>query len=128
MVIRSKMKYRAEYCQIVEDWRKSGLDRADYCSAHGYHPNTFDGWIKKMSRPASQSKPNKNKVVVSNKINEAKPSVFVPLKIEDSPRRIISPTFEFRYPNGVSLSMSSLPNTEELSRIVHIYGSGLCSR
>jgi hypothetical protein len=24
--------------------------------------------------------------------------------------------------------MSSLPNTEELSRIVHIYGSGLCSR
>jgi transposase-like protein len=122
------MKYRAEYCQIVEDWRKSGLDRADYCSAHGYHPNTFDGWIKKVGRPAGQSKPTKNKVVGSNKINEAKSSIFVPLKIENLPVMAISPTFEFRYPNGVILSMSSLPNTEELSRIVHIYGSDLCSR
>ena len=128
MVIRSKMKYRAEYCQIVEDWRKSGMNRADYCSAHGYHPNTFDGWIKKMSRPVGQSKSKKGKFTGSKKINETKPSVLVPLKIEDSPLVEASPTFEFRYPNGVSLSMSSLPCNEDLSRIVHIYGSGLCSR
>jgi len=128
MVIRSKKKYRAEYCQIVEDWRKSGLDRLGYCSAHGYHPNTFDGWIKKGGRPGGQSKSTKNKIVGSNKINVAKPPVLVPLKIENSPVTVVSPTFELRYPNGVSLSMSSLPNTEELSRIVHIYGSDLCSR
>lgn len=56
------MKYRAECCQLVEDWRKSGLNRADYFGAHGYHPNTFDGWIKKMSRAAVQSKSLTSKV------------------------------------------------------------------
>lgn len=128
MVIRSKMKYRAEYCQIVEDWRKSGLNRLDYCSAHGYHPNTFDGWIKKMSRPAGQSKPAKRKVNGLKIKIQTKESILVPLKIENTPSVGVYPTYELRYPNGVSLSMSSLPNTEELSRIVHIYGSDLCSR
>jgi len=62
MVNRSKMKYRAAYSQIIEDWRSSGLNRADYCVAHNYHPSIFDGWIKKMSRAAGQSKSVKNKV------------------------------------------------------------------
>ncbi len=56
------MKYRAEYSQIVEDFRKSGLNRTDYCNAHSYHPNTFDGWIKKMSRPTRQCRLEKSKV------------------------------------------------------------------
>lgn len=128
MVIRSKMKYRAEYSKIVENWRKSGLSRVDYSREHGYHPNTFDGWIKKMNRPAGQSKSIKNKVKVLKKQIHKQESVFVPLKIENVPQSAILPTFELRYPNGVSLSMSSLPTTEDLSRIVHLYRSELCSR
>ena len=122
------MKYRAEYSQIVEDWRRSGLSRADYSRLHGYHPNTFDGWIKKMNRSAGQSKRTKIKVRVLKKENQTHGSVFMPLKIENVPQSAISPTFELRYPNGVSLSMSSLPTTEDLSRIVHLYRPELCSR
>jgi len=122
------MKYRAEYSKIVENWRKSGLNRADYSALHGYHPNTFDGWIKKMNRPAGQSKSIKNKVKVLKKQIHKQESVFVPLKIENVPQSAILPTFELRYPNGVSLSMSSLPTTEDLSRIVHLYHPELCSR
>lgn len=130
---RSKMKYRSEYSRIVEDWRSSGLNRADYCVRHKYVPSTFDGWIKKMNGSVGQSKSKKSKVtspsaIKSNKINEAKPPVFVPLKISDSPLAAINPTFELRYPNGVSLTMSSLPATEDLSRMVHLYRSELCLR
>jgi transposase-like protein len=122
------MKYRAEYSQIVEDWRRSGLNRADYSRVHGFHPNTFDGWIKKMSRAAGDSKSAKNKVKGLKKQIQTKESIFVPLKIENRPRVAISPSFELRYPNGVILSMSSLPVTEDLSRIVHLYRSELCLR
>ena len=115
------MKYRAEYSKIVEDWRRSGLSRTDYSREHGYHPNTFDGWIKKMNRSAGQSKRAKTKVRVLKKENQTHDSVLVPLKIENVPPAGISPTFELRYPNGVSLSMSSLPTTEDLSRLVHLY-------
>ena len=128
MVIRSKMKYRAEYSKIVEDWRKSGLSRADYSQEHGYHPNTFDGWIKKMNRPAGQSGLVKSKTSGLKKQIHIQESVFVPLKIENVPQSAILPTFDLRYPNGVSLSMSSLPTTEDLSRIVHLYRPELCSR
>jgi len=128
MVNRSKMKYRAEYSQIVEDWRSSGLSRADYCIAHNYHPNTFDGWIKKMSRPAGRSKLDRNNAKGTLK-PKIKNSVLVPLKIEDSPRcKVVNASFELRYPNGVSLTMSSLPITEDLSRIIHLYRPELCSR
>jgi hypothetical protein len=122
------MKYRAEYSQIVENWRSSGLNRADYCGAHGYHPNTFDGWIKKMSRAAGDSKSAKNKVKGLKKQIQTKESILVPLKIENVPRLAISPSFELHYPNGVILSMSSLPVTEDLSRIVHLYRAELCLR
>jgi transposase-like protein len=122
------MKYREEYSQIVEDWRNSGLNRADYCVAHGYHPSTFDGWIKKTSRSTGQSKSAKCKVKGLKKQIQTQESVFVPLKIENAPQPPISPTFELRYPNGVSLSMNLLPATEDLSRIVHLYRSELCSR
>jgi hypothetical protein len=122
------MKYRAEYSHIVEDWRSSGLNRADYIRAHGYHPNTFDGWIKKMSRPFGQSKSAKSKVKGLTKQISTQESILVPLKIENVPQSPISATFELRYPNGVSLSMSSLPTTEDLSRIVHLYRPELCSR
>jgi len=128
MTNRSKMKYRAEYSKIVEDWCRSGLSRADYSREHGYHPNTFDGWIKKMSRLVDQSKSIKNKVKVLKKEIQNQESVLVPLKIENVPQSPISATFELRYPNGVSLSMSSLPTTEDLSRIVHLYRPELCSR
>ena len=128
MLNRSKMKYRAEYSQIVEDFRKSGLNRTDYCNAHSYHPNTFDGWIKKMSRPIERGKWAKNKVKGLKNHKEHKHSVLVPLKIDDVPSTIVSPSFELRYPNGVSLIMSSLPATENLSRIIHIYRPELCSR
>jgi hypothetical protein len=128
MTNRSKMKYRSEYSQIVEDWRSSGLNRVDYCVAHGYHPNTFDGWIKKMSRTAVQSKSAKNKVKGLKKQIQTKESVLVPLKIENSPCVAIPPSFELHYPNGVILSMSSLPVTEDLSRIVHLYRAELCLR
>jgi len=50
------------------------------------------------------------------------------LKIENAPQSPISTTFELHYPNGVTLSMSSLPMTEDLSRIVHLYRPELCSR
>jgi transposase-like protein len=128
MVIRSKMKYRAEYCQIVEDWRKSGMSRADYCIAHNYHPNTFDGWIKKMNRPAGYSTLDRNRA--KSPLNpKIKNSVLVPLNIEDSPRITVdNASFELRYSNGVSLTMSSLPATEDLLRIVHLYRPELCSR
>ena len=122
------MKYRAEYSQIVEDFRKSGLNRTDYCNAHSYHPNTFDGWIKKMSRPIERGKWAKNKVKGLKNHKEHKHSVLVPLKSDDMPSTIVSPSFELRYPNGVSLIMSSLPATEDLSRIIHIYRPELCSR
>ena len=122
------MKYRAEYSQIVEDWLRSGLSRTDYSQEHGYHPNTFDGWIKKMNRPAGQAGLVKIKTNGLKKQIQTQESVFVPLKIENAPPPPISPTFELRYPNGVSLSMNSLPATEDLSRIVHLYRSELCSR
>ena len=122
------MKYRAEYSQIVEDFRKSGLNRTDYCNAHSYHPNTFDGWIKKMSRPIERGKWAKNKVKGLKNHKEHKHSVLVPLRIDAVPSTIVSPSFELRYPNGVSLIMSSLPATEDLSRIIHIYCPELCSR
>jgi hypothetical protein len=122
------MKYRAEYSQIVEDWRKSGLNRADYCVARGYHPNTFDGWVKKMSRAAGQSKSAKSEVKGFKKQIQTKESILVPLKIENAPGLAISPSFELRYPNGVSLSMSALPATEDLSRIIHLYRAELCLR
>ena len=128
MTNRSKMKYRAEYSKIVEDWRKSGLSATDYSREYGYHPNTFDGWIKKMNRPAGQSGLVKSKTSGLRKQIQTQESVFVPLKIENAPQSAISPTFELRYPNGVSLSMNSLPATEDLSRIVHLYRSELCSR
>lgn len=127
MVNRTKMKYRAEYCQIVADWRKSGLSCVDYCNSHGYHPNTFGGWIKKMSRevsPKKSAKTNANYKVQTASNN----SVLVPLKIEDSPHELVNPTFELRFPNGVSISMSLLPGTEDLSRLIHIYRPELCSR
>ena len=98
MVNRSKMKYRAEYSQIVEDWRRSGLSRADYSRLHGYHPNTFDGWIKKMNRSAGQSKRAKIKVRVLKKEIQTHGSVFMPLKIENAPPAGISPTFECTIP------------------------------
>jgi len=122
------MKYQAEYSQIVEDWRSSGLNRADYCVAHGYHPNTFDGWIKKMSRPSGQSKSVKSKFKGLKKQIQTKESTLVPLKIENMPQRGISTPFELHYPNGVILSMNSLPVTEDLSRIVHLYRAELCLR
>jgi hypothetical protein len=122
------MKYRSEYSQIVEDWRKSGLNRADYCVVHSYHPNTFDGWIKKMSRAAGDSKSVKSKVKGLKKQIQTKESTLVPLKIENAPRLAIPPSFELHYPNGVILSMSSLPVTEDLSRIVHLYRGELCLR
>lgn len=128
MTNRSKMKYRAEYSQIVEDWLKSGFNRADYCVAHGYHPNTFDGWIKKMNRPAGQSRLVKSKTNGLKKQIQTQESILVPLKIENAPQSPISTTFELRYPNGVSLSMSSLPTTKDLSRIVHLYRAELCLR
>lgn len=128
MTNRSKMKYREEYSKIVEDWHRSGLSRTDYSREHGYHPNTFDGWIKKMNRPAGESGLVKNKTNGFKKQIQTQESVFVPLKIENAPQSLISTTFELRYPNGVSLSMSSLPTTEDLSRIVHLYRSELCSR
>ena len=83
MLHRSKMKYRAEYSHIVEDFRKSGLNRTDYCNAHSYHPNTCDGWIKKMSRPIERGKWAKNKVKGLKNHKEHKHSVLVPLKIDD---------------------------------------------
>ena len=121
------MKYRAEYSQIVANWRNSGLRRIDYCRSHGYHPNTFDGWIKKMSRVVSHEKSAKTTVKRTvQRIPEN--SVLVPLKIEDSPHGLVSPVFELRFPNGVSLWMSLLPDTEDLSRLIHIYRAELCSR
>lgn len=122
------MKYRAEYSKIVADWHKSGLNRADYCKANSYHPNTFDGWITKMNRPAGQAKLEKNKAKGMKKQIQTKESILVPLKIENMPQVDIYPAFELRYPNGVSLSMSSLPATEDLSRIVHLYCPELCLR
>ncbi|MGB4415317.1 MAG: hypothetical protein WBI53_10600 [Paludibacter sp.] len=44
------MKYRAEYCRIVEDWRKSVLNHAVYCLEHKYNPSAFDAWIKKSDK------------------------------------------------------------------------------
>lgn len=128
MTNRSKMKYREEYSKIVEDWHNSGLSRTDYSRKHGYHPNTFDGWIKKMNRSAGEADLVKIKTNGLKKQIHRQESVFVPLKIENAPQPPISPTFELRYPNGVSLSMNSLPTTEDLSRIVHLYRSELCSR
>jgi len=122
------MKYREEYSKIVKDWHRSGLSRTDYSREHGYHPNTFDGWIKKMNRPAGESRLVKSKVKGLTKQISTQESILVPLKIENVPPVGLSPTFELRYPNGVSLSMSSLPTTEDLSRIVHLYRSELCSR
>jgi len=81
-----------------------------------------------MSRPAGRVKSAKNKVKGLKKHNQTKESVLVPLKIENVPHVCISPTFELRYPNGVSLSMGSLPATEDLSRIVHLYRKELCLR
>ena len=121
------MKYRSEYSLIVADWRKSGLNRVDYCRAHGYHPNTFNGWIKKMSCVVSQGKSAKTSVKRPVQ-RTSENSVLVPLKIEDLPRELVSSVFELRFPNGVSLSMNLLPNTEDLSRLIHSYRPELCSR
>ena len=124
--MRSKMKYRAEYCRIVEDWRKSGLNRSDYCKEHKYKPSTFDGWIKKSGKLAKEK--SKSLTPAEKLPKSVKQSAFVPLQIENSPHRVATPTFELRYPNGVSLVMSALPGTEELSRLVHLYRRELCSR
>jgi len=40
------MKYRAEYCRIVKDWRKSVLNRAVYCLEHKYNPSALMGGSK----------------------------------------------------------------------------------
>ncbi len=81
-----------------------------------------------MSRPTRQCRLEKSKVKGLKKQIQNQDSFFVPLKIENMPQSAISPTFELRYPNGVSLSMSSLPATEDLSRIVNLYRPELCSR
>jgi len=129
MVSKSKMKYRAEYSQIVEDWRRSGMKKTDYCIAHNYHINTFDGWINKMNQPAGVSKLDRNRASANSTLSsKIKNPVLVPLKIEDSPRLVVNPVFELHYPNGVSLTMSSLPATEDLARIIHLYRPELCSR
>ncbi|MGB4413563.1 MAG: hypothetical protein WBI53_01560 [Paludibacter sp.] len=120
------MKYRAEYCRIVEDWRKSSLNRADYCKDHKYNASTFDGWINKSGKLAKEKSMS---LIPAEKLPKSvKHPAFVPLQIENSPHRIATPGFELRYPNGVSLAMSALPCTEELSRIVHLYRRELCSR
>lgn len=112
--MKSKKKYRPEYSIIVAQWRKSGLTRHEFCIQHNYIESTFDGWIKKVA------------IGMPAKLPKAR--ILVPLHIDHSP--IFEPLarYEVKYPNGVSLAMSSLPGNEDLSRIVHIYGSGLCSR
>jgi len=120
--MKSKRKYRSEYCQIVEDWRKSGISRVDYCNQHSYVASTFDGWIKKSMQPTGDVR-SKSSVKRLNKGSD-----FISLKIENSPHGFTNPTFELHYPNGVILGMSTLPTTEELSRIIHLYRPGLCSR
>ncbi|MEI7502403.1 MAG: hypothetical protein WCJ61_03885 [Paludibacter sp.] len=112
--MKSKKKYRPEYSSIVAQWRKSGMSRYAFCIENNYNKCTFDGWIKKVEIGLQRKLPAKR--------------VLVPLQIEHS--HFVAPhtTFEVRYPNGVCLEMNSLPSSEDLSRIVHIYRSELCSR
>jgi hypothetical protein len=112
--MKSKKKYRPEYSQIVELWRKSGMSRQEFSRAHNYNQCTFDGWIKKVAIGMPAKLPTSR--------------VLVPLHIDHSPIFEPQARFEVKYPNGVSMAMSSLPGNEDLSRIIHIYGSDLCSR
>ena len=112
--MKSKKKYRPEYSHIVELWRKSGMSRQEFSRKHNYNQCTFDGWIKKVEIGLQTKLPTKR--------------VLVPLHIEHSHFVAEHTTFEVKYPNGVYLGMSSLPSSEDLSRIVHVYRPELCSR
>lgn len=102
---KTSRKSRKEFCQIVDQWRTSGLTRREYCQQEKYNSHTFNVWITK----AQTNSPSE-------------PLNLVPLQIHECHSFEASSGFEVEYPNGVRLRLSTLPGTEELSRIIHIYG------
>ena len=79
------------------------MTRSAFCALEKIQPTTFASWIKK----------------VGGELHVAAPKL-VPLQIDDC-RSIQVDGFEVEYPNGVRLRLGTLPSTEDLSRIIHLY-------
>ena len=105
---RRPQKFRKEFCQIVDQWRRSGLTKDEFCQQNDYSLCTFNHWIEKEKKFLKVVSPT-----------------LVPLQIHDYHTFELSSGFEVEYPNGVRLRLNALPGNEELSRIIHIYGE-LC--
>jgi hypothetical protein len=50
------MKIHTQWRQHVEDWRESGLNRADYCRQHGLNHKTFLVWTRRVQSDLSLNK------------------------------------------------------------------------
>jgi hypothetical protein len=100
--MKTVRRTRKEFCKIVQRWRSSGMSRVEFCTQEKIHLDTFAGWIKK----------ERDESAVAQKL--------VPLQIEARPE-IHNCGFEIEYPNGVRLHLATLPSTEDLSRMVHLY-------
>lgn len=101
--MKTKRRTRKEYCKIVKRWRISGMTRSAFCAQEKIHSTTFAGWIKKEGGDSCLAAPE-----------------LVPLQIDDCrSAQVIG--FEVEYPNGVRLRLGTIPSTEDLSRIIHIY-------
>lgn len=83
------------------------MSRQEFIREHNYNQCTFDGWIKK--------------VVIGLPANLPTSRVLVPLHIDHSPTFEPQTSFDVKYPNDVSLLMSSLPSNEDLSRILAVF-------
>jgi len=93
------MEKREEMFGHIKDWENSNLSQVGFCEKNGINLGTFGYWRKRYLR--------KEKTDTTVK-------VFKPIKFSPKTEN----NYKITYPNGVSISLSSGTNKNELAKLI----------
>lgn len=88
--------------QEISKFKESGLSGAAYCREHGLSYGKFASWRKKLRNPQADNRPKK---------------LFSRVEVGDSGGVPTRSEVSIRFPNGVTLTASSLPDPEWLLQV-----------
>ena len=72
MKARPRRRSAAEWCALVQEWKKSGKSREDFAAARGLVARTFVWWTSEVARRAREGRADQPRVV---------PASFLPVRI-----------------------------------------------
>jgi transposase-like protein len=98
---KRKKRTSATMYPLVAQWQNSTQSKAAFCATHQINIHTFTYWVQKYRQTQA-----------------APPAPFVALEV--APEQTPSAATYLRYPNGVELHFSDLPQTNTLTPLLKI--------